>query len=173
MQKNHSTPLVTFLFLFLSLIALTINSYAVGILDQTFGNGGIVTTDLGSEASVKSIHQQSDGKIIIVAKTREAILLLRYNVDGSLDTSFGTNGKIITTYSGNDDKVSFNIQSNGLLAVGNNSSVTRYTSTGTISQTVSFPTGDFAAFGADGQIATASLLPGKWSVCFRRNPTTV
>lgn len=71
-----------------------------GSLDNTFGTNGIVLTQTGSESSGKSLIQQSDGKIIVAGYARESgvskVLLIRYNTDGSLDTSFGSSGKVTT-----------------------------------------------------------------------------
>ena len=155
----------SWVFLAFLLIALPISVNCIGIRDQNFGTDGLVITDLGSDSSVKSLHQQSDGKIIVVAKNNGLIVLLRYNTDGIADTTFGTAGKIVTAFGSNDSKVSFTIQSNGLFAVGNNSGVTRYNSNGTINETASFPTGDFAAFSSDGKIATATLISAN-GTCF-------
>src|SRR5215210_6542603 len=105
MQNSHSLNQFSFIFFLLAFfLALPISGYAVGVLDQTFGSG-IATTDLGSEASVKSLQRQSDGKIIVVGKNGGSVILLRYNSDGSLDTSFGNGGKIITSYTAGDSKV--------------------------------------------------------------------
>jgi uncharacterized delta-60 repeat protein len=80
-----------------------------GSLDQSFGNAGIVTlhfTGTGSTASYDdaiAIALQSDGKIVLAGTTNGTsgnndIALARYNANGSLDTSFGSGGKIITSY---------------------------------------------------------------------------
>ena len=71
-----------------------------GRLDSTFGKGGMVTTRIDTHllmiASAAAI--QTDGKIVVgggaisnISKSFEFILL-RYNIDGSLDTSFGAGG---------------------------------------------------------------------------------
>jgi uncharacterized delta-60 repeat protein len=70
-----------------------------GVLDPTFGNGGIVTTSLdgtqGAEALALSIAP--DGKIL-VGGARETFqaLVLRYLDGGSLDPSFGAGGVAAT-----------------------------------------------------------------------------
>jgi uncharacterized delta-60 repeat protein len=73
-----------------------------GSLDTTFGAGGRLVTDLASfEDRALSVAVQVDGKIIASGFTRDALsrenfALVRYNVDGSLDTSFGTGGEVVT-----------------------------------------------------------------------------
>jgi uncharacterized delta-60 repeat protein len=67
-----------------------------GTLDQTFGNGGMVTSDFGGNESASVAAFQPDGKIIISAIERDDngsdFLIVRYNVDGSVDNSFGDGG---------------------------------------------------------------------------------
>jgi uncharacterized delta-60 repeat protein len=77
-----------------------------GTLDPTFGSGGVVTTPGGSAVGVAV---QGDGKIVVAGLLQTsfeecspmdpcgvAIVLARYNQDGSLDASFGGGG-IVTT----------------------------------------------------------------------------
>jgi uncharacterized delta-60 repeat protein len=69
-----------------------------GTLDTTFGGTGIVVTDLGQDEVGKDLAIQSDGKIILAGQihngTSSSLLLVRYNSNGSLDTSFGDGGKV-------------------------------------------------------------------------------
>ncbi|MBK8822894.1 MAG: cadherin domain-containing protein [Anaerolineales bacterium] len=78
-----------------------------GTLDTSFGGTGIMTTDFGGEEQADDLVIQSDGKIIIEGKTSglysSDFLLVRYNRDGSLDTTFGANGKVITDFGSSDD----------------------------------------------------------------------
>lgn len=66
-----------------------------GTLDATFGTGGMVTISLGSiGANVGGLAVQPDGKIVAsvsgVFVSRGDVT--RLNANGSVDTSFGTNG---------------------------------------------------------------------------------
>ncbi|HLO48989.1 MAG TPA: DUF4347 domain-containing protein, partial [Kamptonema sp.] len=71
-----------------------------GSLDTTFGTGGRVTTAIGGGNDViKGIVIDSSGKILVTGDTDNGNLdfvLARYNSDGSLDTTFGTGGKVTT-----------------------------------------------------------------------------
>ena len=160
-NENNLTKFSAFCFLFIFLVIFSIAVNAKGILDKSFGTNGIVTLD-SSGYSVVDIQRQSDGKIVILTNRYS---LIRFNPDGSLDTSFGTNGTIITRYGRSflepDYRVSFTLQSDGLFAVGDNRSVTRYNSTGTIIEEVAFPYTKYTAFGFDGKIATAYILPNQ------------
>jgi uncharacterized delta-60 repeat protein len=76
---------------------------AAGALDLTFGTGGKVVTPIGSGASdeAQDIAIQPDGKIVVVGSTSPIgpvsnILVIRYNPNGTLDTTFDGDGKVIT-----------------------------------------------------------------------------
>ena len=61
-------------------------------LDATFGNNGKVIFDkVDATEQATCIAKQSDGKIIAAGT-----FITRYNLDGSVDTTFGTNGFINT-----------------------------------------------------------------------------
>jgi len=74
-----------------------------GSLDATFGNDGIVSTDLGGNNAANAIAIQSDGKIVVAGTSNNmgsggsgafsgTSGLIRYNKNGILDTTFGTGG---------------------------------------------------------------------------------
>ena len=82
-----------------------------GTLDATFGTGGKATTDFAGVDDVPSasaIALQGDGKIVVAGRTglNDAFdfALARYNSNGTLDTSFGTSGKITTDFAGSSDQ---------------------------------------------------------------------
>lgn len=82
---------------------------APGDLDPTFGAGGIVTTDFfGSDNFATAIAVQPDGKIIVAGEalsgTQKTFALIRYNSDGSIDATFGSDGKVLTTFSDRDSR---------------------------------------------------------------------
>jgi uncharacterized delta-60 repeat protein len=80
---------------------------ADGTLDSapgSFGSGGIVRTAVGSDsAEAVAVAVQPDGKIVVAGtllasnSSGKGIALLRYNGDGTLDTTFGTPGTGIVT----------------------------------------------------------------------------
>jgi len=115
----------TFLFTIL-LVAFSSVAFAqAGNLDNTFGNGGIVTTAVGSGNDwANSMAIQADGKIVVAGftynNTDNDFALVRYNTDGTLDNSFGTGGKVITGIgSGPDYAFSVAIQTDGkIVAAG-------------------------------------------------------
>jgi uncharacterized delta-60 repeat protein len=65
-----------------------------GSLDTTFGTNGIVTTlwDVNGNDSINAVAIQADDKIVAVGTVNNKIAIVRYNADGSLDSSFGGSG---------------------------------------------------------------------------------
>ncbi|MBK9481878.1 MAG: T9SS type A sorting domain-containing protein [Bacteroidetes bacterium] len=128
-----------------------------GSLDNTFDIDGIVITAVTPGNVVDNLHAvaiQSDGKIVVTGETRQLggtdvdIALVRYNIDGSLDLSFDTDGKVNTAIGvGNhaDFGGSVGIQNDGKIIVGGRSfngsnydfSLVRYNSNGGLDSTFS------------------------------------
>ena len=74
-----------------------------GSLDTNFGGDGIVTTDIGDDIAF-SLALQGDGRILVAGGSNGGdFALVSYNADGSLDTSFNGNGKVITDIGGGAD----------------------------------------------------------------------
>lgn len=120
-----------------------------GSLDETFGDDGIVTTEVGLGIGMAySVAVQTDGKILAAGYATAPIFsdytLVRYNSDGSLDTSFGNGGKASTfvgAWSSAHDMV---IQADGRIVLGGsahntgarqNFTLTRYNTDGTLDTT--------------------------------------
>ena len=103
---------------------------ADGSLDTSFGGDGIVTTNLGLFDQTWSATLQADGKILVAGTTTTFsgsadFVLIRYNVDGSLDTSFGGgDGSVVTAISagtGRDFGFSVTAQTDGKIIVAGTS----------------------------------------------------
>jgi len=92
-----------------------------GSLDTGFGAGGIVTTAIGADDVGQGVTVQADGKILVAGYSDNNFALLRYNAEGTLDTSFGTDGKVITDISYNDHGNSVIVQTDGKILVAGNS----------------------------------------------------
>jgi uncharacterized delta-60 repeat protein len=88
-----------------------------GALDGTFGVAGKVTTDFGGFDRANSAAIQGDGKIVAGGDGRERFALARYNSDGSLDSSFGSDGRVTTQFFGE------NIESGRALAIQANGKI--------------------------------------------------
>ncbi len=70
----------------------------------------VTTFGTGSTAEGRVVALQSDGKIVVVGNeiistaTKLDFAIARYNSDGTLDTSFDTDGKVTTDFNGGDDR---------------------------------------------------------------------
>jgi uncharacterized delta-60 repeat protein len=141
---------------------------ANGSVDATFGNGGVVTTNIGDYLDgISAIGIRPDGKIVAVGfraivrppgeQRNSDIALARYNPDGSLDTTFGTGGKTVSDFGPvadyfADDATSINFQPDGKIVVCGDSDgggyfdflAARYTADGFVDTT----------FGSNGFIKT-------------------
>ena len=121
-----------------------------GTLDTSFGGGdGVATTNTGSSDFGESITLQPDGKILLAGYgyngSDDDVALLRYNSDGTLDTSFGGGDGIVTTAigAGHDRGHGVAVHSDGKILVGGSShngadydfALVRYNSDGSLDTT--------------------------------------
>lgn len=78
---------------------LTLSAQALpGDLDLTFDIDGKVTLPVGVSTNdlANAVAIQTDGKIVVGGTSSSNFTLVRFNVDGSLDTTFGTGGIVVT-----------------------------------------------------------------------------
>ncbi|MFN7736809.1 MAG: beta strand repeat-containing protein, partial [Pirellula sp.] len=122
---------------------------ANGTLDTSFGTGGMVTTAIGTGSDIgMSVTIQPDGKFVVSGYARigstDDFALVRYNPDGSLDTTFGTGGRVTTAIDiGNDRGYSVTVQADGKIVVGgsavigsaNDFALVRYNADGSLDTT--------------------------------------
>jgi uncharacterized delta-60 repeat protein len=93
-----------------------------GILDSSFGLNGIKILDIKNvDNRISAISVQSDDKIVLCVNTTNNASafdynIIRFNKNGDLDNSFGTNGFAVSPFIGND----MFIQSDGKIVVGGN-----------------------------------------------------
>ena len=104
-----------------------------GSLDTSFDNDGIVTTEVRNAFSLASaVAIQADGKIVAAGNSSGGLSLVRYNANGSLDTTFNGTGIVITPGNG---ALSVVIQADGkILTISGFSSggrLVRYNANGT------------------------------------------
>jgi uncharacterized delta-60 repeat protein len=122
---------------------------SVGALDTTFNPTGsppgTVTTDPGGTDSANAVAIQSDGKIVAAGHAGGQAVVIRYNHDGSLDTSFNGTGIVYGAGGANDDVA---IQSDGKIVTGGpdagDFSLYRYLTTGKVDN----------FFGSKGRVTT-------------------
>ena len=142
-----------------------------GSLDTTFSGDGILTTDFGTSSDLgQSVTVQADGKILVAGSSGGDFALVRYNSDGTLDTTFSGDGKFTTDIGASSDLgQSVTVQADGKILVAGSSSngrnadfaLVRYNSDGTLDATFaskSEPTGTVTITGTvtQGHTLTAS-----------------
>jgi uncharacterized delta-60 repeat protein len=116
-----------------------------GKFDHSFGNKGVTVTDAGSETdALSSVAIQSNGKIVAGGQTSRSginqFALIRYTKDGVIDSSYGSQGLVITNFGGACNINSIAIQiDDKVVAVGNynngsasNFAIARYLKSGAL-----------------------------------------
>lgn len=92
-----------------------------GTLDPTFGVNGLVITNITGNDYSPDFAIQRDGSFVVGAVTNYGdFVVLRYLPDGSIDSTFGSSGIVVTDFAGDLDLVrSVKIQTNGkIVAAG-------------------------------------------------------
>ncbi|OHE06177.1 DUF4347 domain-containing protein [Sulfurimonas sp. RIFOXYB12_FULL_35_9] len=101
-----------------------------GVLDTDFGTDGIAWTGIENNAEAGAIKIDANGKIVLAGSfdgtyDNSDIALARFNANGILDESFGTNGTtifntddIMDGYGGDDFANSLEIDASGAIYVG-------------------------------------------------------
>jgi uncharacterized delta-60 repeat protein len=105
-----------------------------GSLDPAFGNNGVVLTTVGvlpGYAIFRDIDLLDNGKIVVSGSSEYSIgtggfggskpIIVKYNADGTLDSTFGTNGIVILNvmFNGNDNFYAVKALSNNkILGIG-------------------------------------------------------
>jgi uncharacterized delta-60 repeat protein len=137
-----------------------------GTLDTTFGTKGLATVAINQ--TVGSVAIQPDGKIVVGGAANgpanSSFAVSRFNTDGSLDTTFGINGQVLTSIPGGGSISSLLVQPDGKIVAGGQGyydtyntqtlpefTLARYNSDGSLDST----------FGSEGIVHT--LWPGTGS----------
>ena len=100
---------------------------ADGSLDATFGNNGIVITAIGQHSLASAVALQDDGKIVVVGEGQlsqgQSFAVVRYNANGSLDSSFGNGGVVTTLISTRGFLTDIAIQPDGKIVASGNATI--------------------------------------------------
>jgi uncharacterized delta-60 repeat protein/uncharacterized repeat protein (TIGR01451 family) len=145
----------------------TLARYNVGgTLDATFGIGGIVVTDFGAHDAVFSVLVQPDGHIVAVGGSGSQagigdFALARYNANGTLDSGFGTGGKVTTDFGSEEGGHGAVLQADGKIVVAGGANaatssflLARYNANGTLD----------GGFGSGGKVSTDPCPTGS-TIC--------
>ncbi|MGH2724888.1 MAG: delta-60 repeat domain-containing protein [Actinomycetota bacterium] len=153
-----------------------------GSLDPSFsGNGKVTTSFPGIREGAAAVAIQEDGKIVaaggMATGTGGRFALARYNTNGTLDPTFGGDGKVTANFTaGGDFAAGVAIQANGKIVAAGSANwnarfaVARYRKDGALDPafsgngkvTTNFTPGEDGAFSvavqADGQIVAAGFI---------------
>ncbi|HZI86290.1 MAG TPA: PKD domain-containing protein [Pyrinomonadaceae bacterium] len=145
----------------LTLLTSVLVSAADSDLDSSFDGDGIVTTDHAEFEQINDIVIQPDGKTVAVGHSgifhgffqqSFEMIIARYNIDGSLDPTFGSGGIVTTDIGGFAIAFAVALQPDGKIVVGGrgdlisgaNFTVVRYNTDGSLD----------ATFGGSGVVTT-------------------
>lgn len=149
-MKNIKSQKTLILLTSLLIFIVNISFAQPGTLDLSFGTNGVVLTDIGTSNDLgRASALQSDGKIIIVGSSKNNnapndFILIRYDTNGSVDSSFGQNGILTTSFGLYDDTANaIGIQTDGKIIVAGHSynganndiAIARYNADGTLDVT--------------------------------------
>lgn len=116
---------------------------ANGIIDKSFGTNGLSYTNFGVlECEATRMLIGADGDILLGGYTEDFIALSRYNSNGTADTSFGSNGKMLTDL-GASTLTAIGTLSDGTIIVAGNNNIAAYTESGIL----------YPYFGTDGIVS--------------------
>ena len=133
--------------------------FAAGQVDLGFGTRGHAFASFDSRpiSDGYAIAVQPDGKILVGGSTTvldpdfdQRLALARYNPNGTLDTTFGSGGRVVTDLPGNTEEIrDIAVQPDGKIVVAVNNfvdfAVVRYNANGTLDS--GFGSGGRAIFG--------------------------
>jgi uncharacterized delta-60 repeat protein len=126
---------------------------SAGAFDLSFGQNGVATAE--QNAMPVAVAVDGDGKIVLLDQTQTGYDVLRFNADGSLDSSFGSQGMITARFGDGASVLNLVLLPDGQIVVGGGHTsnhqtfldVARFNSDGSADST----------FGTDG---LAELTPG-------------
>jgi uncharacterized delta-60 repeat protein len=97
-----------------------------GLLDPTFGSGGIVNLPQTTDISARDVVVQPDGKVVIAGESpanngNYVATVQRLNSNGTLDTTFNGTGSV--TIRGAEESLAVALQPDGKILVGGEAQV--------------------------------------------------
>jgi uncharacterized delta-60 repeat protein len=147
-----------------------------GSIDNTFSSDGKDILDIGVSSSdgAYAVAIQSDDAIVVAGYTDDNFALVRYLTNGTLDTSFDTDGIVITDFGGYDNAFAMTIQPDGKIVLAGQSAgltlefaVARYTTSGALDTDFSGDgkvTTDLGGFLFDQAFGVTTLSDGRIAV---------
>lgn len=147
----------------LFVLAPSARAVVIGDLDLSFGSDGVGVvleplSDIGTRTEAMAV--QPDGKIVVAGKYlvsgADRMFAARFEADGDLDPTFGTDGVVVTAIGSGGDSGAYAVvvQPDGAIVLAGNAGgdfgLVRYLSDGTLD----------GAFGTGGKVVTAVAAGG-------------
>ncbi len=132
---------------------------AEGSLDTTFDVDGIAQTAFNegvSQVEARDVAVQRDGKIVVAGEdsSENDFAVARYNRDGSLDTTFGGDGRVTTHFGGVEEALAVTIDFSGRIVLAGSGNagflIARYNTDGSLD----------TSFDGDGWLTTTFPVGG-------------
>ena len=121
---------------------------SAGLLDTSFGNGGVVSTDFGGSDLGVELKIDDSERILLVGLAGSNFGLARYTSAGVLDSAFGSGGKVTTDFGGADTGWTLAFDNEGGIIVAgwsnNDFALARYSGSGVLD----------TGFGSGGKVTT-------------------
>jgi uncharacterized delta-60 repeat protein len=141
----------------------TVGDFAVarynvdGTLDNTFSDDGMVTTNIGHD-NIWGAALQDDGKIVVVGNSSGDFGIVRFNTNGTLDTTFSGDGKLAAVVGAgiSDEAHAVTVQPDDKILVAGTAEATTFNPDFAVARFNSDGTFDTSFGGGDG-IATVEL----------------
>jgi uncharacterized delta-60 repeat protein len=128
--------------------------------DTNFGVNGVAIANYGADSYNWGLALQADGKVLVVGTSDFNFAIARFNIDGTLDSTFGTGGLVTTNFGRMSSSYGMNIALKpdgkivvlGLTLVGNSyaSAIAQYNADGMLD----------TSFGINGQVISGIALDG-------------
>jgi uncharacterized delta-60 repeat protein len=157
-----------------------------GSLDNTFDSDGKLTTafSVGSNDKIDDVKVQQNGKIVVSGFSNTNLALARYNTNGSLDNTFDSDGKLITSLNASlyYGSITLSLQRDEKIVASGGDTLARYNPNGSLDTTfgssglVNIPSGIGildSIIQSDGKIVLGGTFPNSYQTDFavlRYNP---
>ena len=176
MKTKRSASMTGLAIAFAVLLAAPATAAGPGDLDTSFDYDGRVIADVfgGDHDAGYDVAVQRDGRIVVAGSrgggaVRYNFALMRFNPDGSVDTSFESGGRTLTDFDGDDDVArAVAIQPDGKIVAagyatfGNREpdfAIARYTSDGELDSTFAGNGKAATDFGGDDKVSGMAIQP--------------
>lgn len=116
-------------------------THSGGLLDPTFGSGGIVHLPNATDSAASAVAVQPDGKTVLAGHitrshslTADSITVQRLNQDGSLDKTFNDTGSVTIQTGASDFPTCVALQPDGKILIGGDATSSKGSNEGLVAR---------------------------------------